>query len=78
VIVDVRLAPVLLIHVPCSVILRAVQAARDAGARHVFIVADEEDWPRHLYARLGFDQIGRTWEFLRPPLATQRPPSDPS
>jgi GNAT superfamily N-acetyltransferase len=61
-----------------SVILRAVQAARDAGARHVFIVTDEEDWPRHLYTRLGFDQIGRTWEFLRPPLATQRPPSDPS
>ena len=61
-----------------SVILRAVQAAREAGARHVFIAADEEDWPRQLYARLGFDQIGRTWEFLRPPLATQRPPSDPS
>jgi GNAT superfamily N-acetyltransferase len=50
-----------------SVILRAVRAARDAGARHVFIVTDEEDWPRHLYARLGFDQIARTWEFLRPP-----------
>ena len=50
-----------------SVILRAVQAARETGARHVFIVTDEEDWPRHLYARLGFDQIGRTWEFLRSP-----------
>jgi GNAT superfamily N-acetyltransferase len=50
-----------------SVILRAIQAAREAGARNVFIVADEEDWPRHLYGRLGFDQIGRTWEFLRPP-----------
>lgn len=50
-----------------SVILRAVQAARKTGARHVFIVTDEEDWPRHLYARLGFDQIGRTWEFLRSP-----------
>ena len=50
-----------------SVILRAVQAARETGAQHVFIVTDEEDWPRHLYARLGFDQIGRTWEFLRSP-----------
>jgi GNAT superfamily N-acetyltransferase len=50
-----------------SVVLRAVQAAKDAGARHVFIVADEADWPRHLYQRLGFDQIGRTWEFLRAP-----------
>ena len=50
-----------------SVILRAVQAARETGARHVFIVTDEDDWPRHLYARLGFDQIGRTWEFLKSP-----------
>jgi N-acetylglutamate synthase-like GNAT family acetyltransferase len=50
-----------------SVILRAVRAARETGARHVFIVTDEDDWPRHLYARLGFDQIGRTWEFLRSP-----------
>lgn len=50
-----------------SVILRAVRAARETGARHVFIVTDEEDWPRQVYARLGFDQIGRTWEFLRPP-----------
>ena len=50
-----------------SVILGAVRAASEAGARHVFIVTDEDDWPRHLYARLGFDQIGRTWEFLRSP-----------
>ena len=50
-----------------SVILRAVQAASETGARYVFIVTDENDWPRHLYARLGFDQIGRTWEFLRSP-----------
>jgi GNAT superfamily N-acetyltransferase len=50
-----------------SVILRAVQSARETGARHVFIVTDEDDWPRDLYARLGFDQIGRTWEFLRSP-----------
>jgi GNAT superfamily N-acetyltransferase len=50
-----------------SVILRAVRDARETGARHVFIVTDEDDWPRHLYARLGFDQIGRTWEFLRSP-----------
>jgi ribosomal protein S18 acetylase RimI-like enzyme len=50
-----------------SVILRAVRAARDTGARHVFIVTDEDDWPRHLYERLGFDQIGRTWDFLKSP-----------
>lgn len=50
------------------------QEGDDAQVEHVeacgaerLIVADEEDWPRHLYARLGFDQIGRTWEYLRPP-----------
>ena len=31
----------------------------------IFIVADEADWPKELYARLGFDIIGRTWEFMR-------------
>ena len=37
----------------------------------LFIVADEEDWPKELYARLGFEPAGRTRGFLRPP------PSDP-
>jgi ribosomal protein S18 acetylase RimI-like enzyme len=50
-----------------AVVLRAVEAAREAGARHVFIVADEGDWPKELYERLGFDRIGRVWQFLRWP-----------
>jgi len=33
----------------------------------MFIVADEEDWPKQLYARLGFEPAGRTRGFLRPP-----------
>jgi len=33
----------------------------------LFIVADEEDWPKDLYARLGFQPAGRTRGFLRPP-----------
>jgi ribosomal protein S18 acetylase RimI-like enzyme len=33
----------------------------------LFIVADEEDWPRELYARLGFEPAGRIRGFLRPP-----------
>lgn len=50
-----------------AVVLRATGAARDAGARHVFIVADDDDWPKKLYERLGFDRIGRTWHFIREP-----------
>ena len=33
----------------------------------LFIVADEEDWPQELYARLGFEPAGRIRGFLRPP-----------
>ena len=50
-----------------SVVLRAVDAARASGADRVFIVADEDDWPKALYARLGFGTIGRTCDFLRAP-----------
>jgi GNAT superfamily N-acetyltransferase len=48
-----------------AVVLRAADVAREAGASYVFIVADDADWPKELYARLGFEAIGRTWEFLR-------------
>jgi len=46
-----------------------VAAARDAAlaAPHelVFIVGDEDDWPKDLYVRMGFRPIGRTWTCLR-------------
>ena len=41
-----------------AVVLRALAEARRAGAELVFLVADERDWPKDLYARLGFDGIG--------------------
>jgi ribosomal protein S18 acetylase RimI-like enzyme len=44
----------------------AIDAALAAGHEHVFIVADDEDWPKELYARLGFDAIGTPWCFTRP------------
>jgi hypothetical protein len=55
--------------VASSVVLAAVEAARTAGAAHVFIVAEEDDWPKDLYARLGFDRVGRIAGFLRAPSA---------
>jgi ribosomal protein S18 acetylase RimI-like enzyme len=33
----------------------------------LFIVADEDDWPKELYGRLGFEPAGRIRGFLRPP-----------
>jgi ribosomal protein S18 acetylase RimI-like enzyme len=49
-----------------AVVLRAVEAARRAGAELVFLVADDEDWPKTLYARLGFDPVGLSYKFIRP------------
>jgi N-acetylglutamate synthase-like GNAT family acetyltransferase len=48
-----------------AVVLRAVEEARRAGADLVFLVADDEDWPKELYARLGFDPVGRLHKFIR-------------
>jgi GNAT superfamily N-acetyltransferase len=44
----------------------AVDAAIAAGHELVFLVADDEDWPKRLYAKLGFDPVGRPWAFTRP------------
>ncbi len=47
----------------------AVAAAADAaaanGCEQVFMVTDAADWPQELYRRLGFDEIGATYEFLK-------------
>jgi GNAT superfamily N-acetyltransferase len=48
-----------------AVVLAAADAARRAGAKRIFIGAEENDWPKSLYERLGFDRIGATWEFMR-------------
>lgn len=48
-----------------AVVLRAVEAARSTGADLVFLVADDEDWPKALYARLGFDPVGLSYKFIR-------------
>lgn len=42
-----------------SVVVRAVQVARSEGASFVFLAADDADWPKELYARLGFVGVGR-------------------
>jgi ribosomal protein S18 acetylase RimI-like enzyme len=48
-----------------AVVLRAVEEARAAGAELVFLVADAEDWPKELYRRLGFDEIGVNLKLIR-------------
>jgi GNAT superfamily N-acetyltransferase len=56
-----------------SVVLAAVDAAVARGAERVFIAADDNDWPKELYGRLGFDRLGREWEFIRWPASASPP-----
>jgi len=50
-----------------AVVVRAVAEAWRAGHDLVFLLADEDDWPKELYSRLGFEEVGRTWELMREP-----------
>ena len=48
-----------------AVVEAAVRASLGAGAELTFLVADEGDWPKEWYERLGFEPIGRRYELLR-------------
>jgi ribosomal protein S18 acetylase RimI-like enzyme len=50
-----------------AAILAALRAARASGADLVFLGADDEDWPKGLYAKLGFDEVARSFDFVRKP-----------
>lgn len=45
-----------------AVVLHAAGLARAEGHDAVFLVADANDWPVHLYQRLGFDPLFRFWD----------------
>jgi GNAT superfamily N-acetyltransferase len=46
-----------------ALVSRAVELGAEGGHELTFIVADDYDWPKLLYARLGFEPVGRTWAF---------------
>jgi GNAT superfamily N-acetyltransferase len=46
-------------------VTRATELARAEGHELVFIVADDDGWPKQLYARLGFTPVGRLRAFHR-------------
>ena len=48
-----------------AVVLRALEAARSSGHDLVFLLADEDDRPKELYKRLGFEPIARLHAFLK-------------
>jgi ribosomal protein S18 acetylase RimI-like enzyme len=49
-----------------ATVSRALNASREAGNELTFLLADRDDWPKELYRKLGFDEIGRVYEFIRP------------
>lgn len=49
-----------------AVVSRAAEEALAGGAELVFLHALDDDWPKELYAKLGFDPIGYVWSFVRP------------
>jgi len=51
-----------------AVVLAALEVALSEGHDFVFLIADDDDWPKELYTKLGFDPIGRgLFNFLRSP-----------
>ena len=49
-----------------TVVLAAIDVARREGAEFVFLVADRDDWPKELYRRLGFDELGYFVKLIAP------------
>jgi ribosomal protein S18 acetylase RimI-like enzyme len=50
-----------------ALVLRALAASRAAGNDLTFLLANRDDWPKELYRKLGFDEIGFVYDFLIPP-----------
>jgi len=53
-----------------AVVLTALDVALSEGHDFVFLIADDDDWPKEMYIKLGFDPIGRGFfNFIRSPKA---------
>jgi ribosomal protein S18 acetylase RimI-like enzyme len=50
-----------------ALVLRALAESRAAGNDLTFLLANNGDWPKELYSKLGFDDVGLVYDFLRPP-----------
>jgi ribosomal protein S18 acetylase RimI-like enzyme len=50
-----------------SLVMRALATSRAAGNDLTFLLASRDDWPKELYRKLGFDEVGFIYDFLIPP-----------
>jgi len=46
-----------------QVVTAAAARAHAAGADLVWLIADDNDWPKELYAKLGFGRVDTFWQF---------------
>jgi ribosomal protein S18 acetylase RimI-like enzyme len=46
---------------------RAIIEGIDAGADLVFLIADDDDWPKEFYGRLGFESVRGSRQFTKAP-----------
>ena len=55
-----------------TLVTHTTALARSADHDLTFIIADDDDWPKDLYMRIGFRAIGGTWTFHRELGTTRR------
>ncbi len=48
-----------------ALVTRAVEEAVAGNHEFIFLVADGDDWPKKLYNRLGFEEVGSRFAFLK-------------
>jgi ribosomal protein S18 acetylase RimI-like enzyme len=49
-----------------ALVLRALAESRAAGNDVTFLLADRDDWPKELYRKLGFAEVGVVYDFVVP------------
>jgi ribosomal protein S18 acetylase RimI-like enzyme len=50
-----------------ATVSHALEASREAGSDLTFLLAHRDDWPQELYRKLGFDEVGFIYDFVRAP-----------
>jgi ribosomal protein S18 acetylase RimI-like enzyme len=49
-----------------ALVLHALEESRAMGNDVTFLLANRDDWPKELYRKLGFDEIGVVYDFVVP------------
>jgi predicted GNAT family acetyltransferase len=48
-----------------AVVEAATRASLDSGNEITFLIADDEDWPKEMYARMGYETVDTRYEYTR-------------